>query len=79
MATCERERALDTLELPVEYQDLEGLLRADFQAIVGALTQRARERLLLTRHETHQLRRALWNNLANAVSEAMEPLTAERR
>jgi hypothetical protein len=79
MATHERESVFRSLELPDEYQDLEGLLRTDLKAIVGALTQRAHDRLLLTRRETLQLRQTLWNNLTAAVSEALEPLTAERR
>ena len=46
---------------------------------VAMLTQRANERLLLTRREHSQLRANLWNNLAAAVNEAVEPLSAERR
>ena len=43
------------------------------------LTQRATERLLLTRRETRQLRQTLWNNLTQVVNEAVEPLSADRR
>jgi hypothetical protein len=79
MAFCKNETTLNELELPAEFEDLEGLLRADLRAVVTMLTQRANERLLLTRRESIQLRQALWNNLTAAVNEAVEPLTAERR
>jgi hypothetical protein len=79
MAVCKTEIALNELELPAEFEDLEGLLRADLRAVVSMLTQRANERLLLTRREYQQLRESLWNNLTAAVNEAVEPLTAERR
>ena len=35
--------------------------------------------LLLTRRESQHLRRTLWNNLTEAVNDAVEPLSAERR
>jgi hypothetical protein len=58
---------------------LTGLLQTDLKAVVGLLTERATERLLLTRRETRQLRQSLWNNLAQVVNQAVEPLSAERR
>jgi hypothetical protein len=70
---------LRTLELPDEFEDLTGLLQSDLKAIVALLTQRATERLLLTRRETRDLRKALWNNLTQVVNEAVEPLSADRR
>ena len=79
MAACKNDAALNDLELPAEFEDLEGLLRADLRAVVAMLTQRANERLLLTRREYHQLRATLWNNLTAAVNNAVEPLSAERR
>jgi hypothetical protein len=79
MAVCKNEVALNDLELPSEFEDLEGLLQADLRAVVTMLTQRANERLLLTRRESIQLRRSLWNNLTAAVNVAVEPLSAERR
>ncbi len=79
MAACKNEMEIAELELPNEFEDLEGLLRADLSAVVGMLTQRAHERLLLTRREYYQLRTTLWNNLATAVNEAVEPLSIERR
>jgi len=80
MATCNtNESALNGLELPAEFEDLEGLLHADLRAIVVMLAQRANERLLLTRREQRELRSSLWNNLTAAVNQAVEPLSAERR
>ena len=51
MATCKQRQPLRTLELPDEFEDLTGLIQSDLKAIVAALTQRASERLLLTRRE----------------------------
>lgn len=79
MASCHQHTALQSLDLPYEFEGLEGLLQTDLKAIVTVLTQRASERLLLTRRETHQLRRALWNNLAKAINDTVEPLSADRR
>jgi hypothetical protein len=79
MATCKNETSLNDLTLPAEFEDLEGLLRADLRAVVAMLTQRAGERLLLTRREHSRLRANLWNNLTAAVNEAVEPLSADRR
>jgi hypothetical protein len=79
MAICKQETAFTSLELPSEFEDLTGLIQADLRALVGALTERASERLLLTRRETQQLRRTLWNNLTQAVNQTIEPLSADRR
>jgi hypothetical protein len=79
MATCKPEASLRTLELPDEFEDLTGLLQSDLKAVVALLTERATERLLLTRRETRQLRQTLWNNLAQVVNQVVEPLSAERR
>jgi hypothetical protein len=79
MATCKQETALRTLELPDEFEDLTGLLQSDLRAIVNLLTQRANERLLLTRRETRQLRQSLWNKLTQVVNDSVEPLSADRR
>jgi len=79
MATCKQESPVLSLELPHEFEDLSGMVQIDLKVVVAALTQRAGERLLLTRRETQQLRRRLWNNLAQAVNDAVEPLSADRR
>jgi len=79
MAMCRQKSALRTLELPDEFEDLTGLLQSDLKAVVSLLTQRATERLLLTRRETRQLRQTLWDNLTQVVNEAVEPLSADRR
>jgi hypothetical protein len=79
MTTGEFGTALSALELPGEFEDLEGLLRTDLKAIVTMLTQRAHERLLLTHREYRQLQQTLWNGLTKVVNGAVEPLSAERR
>lgn len=79
MATCEHETSFSALELPAEFDGLEGLLHADLRAIVSMVTQRAHERLLLTRRQHLQLQRALWDGLTEAVNEAVEPLSADNR
>ncbi|MFO0951076.1 MAG: hypothetical protein U0835_07980 [Isosphaeraceae bacterium] len=79
MATCNRESTLRSLDLPDEFEDLTGLLQTDLRAIVTAVTQRASDRLLLTRRETGQLRVNLWNRLTEAVNTSVEPLSADRR
>jgi hypothetical protein len=79
MAICNPKTPLRSLDLPDEFEDLSGLLQTDMKVIVSALVDRAGERLLLTRRETLQLRRTLWNNLTQAVNDAVEPLTANRR
>jgi hypothetical protein len=79
MASCEQHTSNAALELPVEFEDLEGLLQTDIQAIVSMLTQRAHERLLLTRREYHELRQSLRDGLIEVVNTALQPLTAECR
>ena len=79
MATCEQEALLAALELPRTFDGLEGLLRADLEAIVGMLLERARERLFLTRRQQEQLQAELWNGLTGALHEVLEPLSAEMR
>ena len=79
MSTCNPESALHRLDLPAEFEDLNGLIQTDLKAIVLAVSQRAGERLLLTRRETKQLRQNLWNRLTEAVNETVEPLSADRR
>jgi len=79
MAICNQKTPLLSLELPNEFEDLSGLLQTDLKVIVSALVDRADERLLLTRRETQQLRRTLWNTLTRAINDAVAPLSADRR
>jgi hypothetical protein len=79
MATCKQESPIRSLELPHEFEDLTGLIQSDLKVVVAALTERASERLLLTRRESQQLRRNLWNRIAQAVNDTVEPLSADRR
>jgi hypothetical protein len=79
MSTAHPETVFQSLELPDEFEDLSGLLQTDLRVIVSVITQRASERLLLTRRESRQLRQTLWNRLTEAVNETVEPLSADRR
>jgi hypothetical protein len=78
MMPCIRENSLRSLELPDAFEDLSGVIRADLRVIVTALTQRASERLLLSRRQSLELEQSLWNDLARVISETVEPLTVER-
>jgi len=79
MATCREATSFQSLELPDEFEDLTGLIQSDLKAIVALVTQRATDRLLLTRRESRQLRETLWNKLTQVLNEAVEPLSADRR
>jgi hypothetical protein len=79
MSTCESKNVLRRVDLPNEFEDLTGLIQTDLKAIVLAVSERASERLLLTRRESKQLRQNLWNRLTQALNETVEPLSAERR
>ena len=79
MATCDSTPTPKELALPAEFEDLDGLIRADLKALVRMIAQRGNERLLLTRREHRQLQMELWNNLTAAINEAVEPLQADRR
>jgi hypothetical protein len=77
--TCTQADPPRTLELPDVFEDLTGVLTADLKVIVTALTQRAGERLLLSRAQRQQLQRTLWDNLTRVINETMEPLSVERQ
>lgn len=79
MFSCKTDERLNSLELPREFEDLSGLLKGDIKAIVNALTDRADQKLLLTRRERQDLRRNLWNRLTEVVNQTLEPLSAEYR
>jgi hypothetical protein len=79
MATCNSVPSLEGLDLPVEFEDLNGLLEADLRAIVKMVSLRANERLLLTRREHRMLQAKLWNRLTTAINDAVAPLSAELR
>jgi hypothetical protein len=70
---------LRSLQLPEEFEDLTGLIQNDLKVIVSVLAQRASERLLLSRRQTQQLQRSLWNSLAETINKAVDPLSVERR
>lgn len=79
MATCDSTATLHTLVLPRELDDLTGLIETDLQAIVSMVTQKADERLFLTRKEKRELRQQLWNRLVETIHQTVAPLTAESR
>ncbi|WP_165222708.1 hypothetical protein [Aquisphaera insulae] len=71
--------ALRGLELPPEFEDLGGVIRNDLKVIVSILADRATERLLLSKRQSQQLRRSLWNSLTDSLNREMAPLTADHR
>jgi hypothetical protein len=78
MSTRTRNDTLRTLDLPDAFEDLSGVIGSDLKVIVNALTQRARERMMLSPRQARQLQCTLWNRLTEAVSETMDPLSVER-
>ena len=78
MTPCTHDNSLRSLELPDAFEDLSGVIRADLSVIVSALTERASERLLLSRRQSLQLKQTLWNDLTRVISETVEPLSVER-
>lgn len=79
MMPCTRDNSLRSLELPDAFEDLSGVIRADLKVIVTALAERANERLFLSRRQSLQFQRALWNDLTRAINETVEPLTVDRQ
>jgi hypothetical protein len=79
MSTRTQVDTLRTLDLPDVFEDLSGVIGSDLRVIVNALTQRARERLMLSPRQARRLQCELWNRLTDAVSETMDPLSVERQ
>jgi hypothetical protein len=79
MSMCTDEGSRRSLDLPPEFEDLTGLLKMDLNVIVSAITERASTRFLLPRRQVQRLQRSLWNKLAQAINETVEPLAVERR
>jgi hypothetical protein len=71
--------SLHSLQLPPEFEDLTGVVQNDLKVIVSILTDRAAGRLLLSRRQAQQLRRSLWNRLAETINDSLEPLSVEHR
>lgn len=78
MSTCTKESPPRVLQLPDAFEDLTGVIASDLKVIVSALSQRAAERLMLSPRQRGQLQRALWNRLADAITETLEPFNVER-
>ena len=79
MLACTQESPPRSLELPDAFEDLTGVIAYDLKVIVAALTQRAGDRMLLSRRQRQELQRTLWNNLTRAVTETLEPFDVERQ
>ena len=79
MSTCTQDSPPRSLVLPDAFEDLTGVITVDLKVIVAALTQRAGERLLLSRRQRQQLQHTLWNDLTQVINETLEPLVVERQ
>ena len=79
MSTRMQRASLRSLQLPHEFEDLTGVIKMDLKVIVSILTERATDRLLLSRRQSQQLQRSLWNRLTETINTSLEPLSAERR
>ena len=79
MSTRMHRSSVHSLQLPPEFEDLTGVVQNDLKVIVSILTERATERLLLSRRQSQQLRRSLWNNLTETINKGLEPLSVEHR
>jgi hypothetical protein len=71
--------SLRNLELPPEFEDLSGVIKNDVKVLVSILSERASERLLLSKRQTQQLQRSLWNSLAGAINDEIKVLSVDRR
>ena len=78
MSTLTRNDTFRTLDLPDAFEDLSGVIGSDLKVIVKALTQRARERMMLSPRQAQRLQYTLWNRLTEVLNETMEPLSVER-
>jgi len=78
MSICTDKEQLGSLELPEDFEDLTGVIRADLRVIVTVLTQRAAERTLLSRRETREFQRELWNDLTQSINRAVRQLDPNR-
>jgi hypothetical protein len=71
--------SLHSLQLPPEFEDLTGVIRNDLKVIVSILGERATDRLLLSRRQSQQLKRSLWNSLTETINSELAPLSVEHR
>jgi len=71
--------AVRDLELPPEFEDLSGVIKGDVKVLVSILSERAAERLLLSKRQTQQLQRSLWNRLTQAINDEIKVLSVDRR
>jgi hypothetical protein len=71
--------SLHSLQLPPEFEDLTGVVQNDLKVIVSILTERATDRLLLSRRQSMQLQTSLWNSLTETINKGLQPLSVEHR
>ena len=57
MSTRMQRALIHSLQLPPEFEDLTGVIKIDLKVIVSILTERATDRLLLSRRQSQQLQR----------------------
>jgi hypothetical protein len=79
MSTRIQRTTAQSLKLPPEFEDLTGVIQNDLKVIVSILSERADQRLLLSRRQAQQLRRKLWDSLVGSINSGLEPLTVEHR
>ena len=79
MSTRMHRMSVHSLQLPPEFEDLTGVVQNDLKVIVSILSERATQRLLLSKRQSQQLRRTLWNNLTETINKGLEPLSVEHR
>ncbi len=79
MSTRKQSAPLQPLQLPSEFEDLTGVIQSDLKVIVSIITERAVDRLMLSRRQSQQLQRKLWSSLTETISKNLEPLSVEHR
>jgi len=79
MSTRLHRSATQSLKLPPEFEDLTGVIQNDLKVIVKILGDRADQRLLLSKRQSQQLRRTLWDCLVDSIRQGLEPLKVEHR
>jgi len=79
MSTRLHRSTAQPLKLPPEFEDLTGVIQNDLKVIVTILADRADQRLLLSKRQSQQLRRTLWDGLVDSIRKGLEPHKVEHR
>lgn len=78
MSTCQNlVNDPSALGLPRAFEDLEGLVEADIQAIVTMLRARAEDRFLLSGRQGQRLETSLREGLSHVIQGTLRPLSPE--